>query len=207
MQGANADAEPSCQIGDAQVAIGFIQRVDGAFGQRIGYERGAAPAHQIPQRLRRSRFDAGPRRAAELLGEEGIERVQVGRAVAKFRQARADDQATARRGEAQADAVHFAAGLQPDRTALLAGEAEGLVGADFAIGAVEAQRHAQFGQQLAAAVGIDRLDRRIGRGVAQHPQALHVAAQVVGNRVLGVLHPAHRIRLCAFLQEPAHRAD
>ena len=52
------------------------------------------------------------------------------------------------------------------------------------------QRHAQFRQQLAAAIGIDDLHVIAGGFVPQPPKALDMTAQVVGGRVLAVVHAA-----------------
>ena len=101
--------------------------------------------------------------------------------------------------------MHRAGRLQADRAELLAGEGEGLVDADLAIRAMEAQRHPELGQQFATPVGIDDLDRVAGCVVAQDPQALHMAAQVRGCRMLDVVHGPHQSVRRAFLQEMPRR--
>jgi hypothetical protein len=98
--------------------------------------------------------------------------------------------------------MHVPCGLQSDRAALLSGESQRLVRAHFAVRAVETQRHAEFGQQFAAAVRIDHLDVVTGGVVAQFPQALDMPEQAWRRGMLGVFHRRMGTRPARFYKRP-----
>lgn len=190
LQATQGHAKPPCQFGDAQSAFRCIQFRNGQFDALVQGEAGTTIPQHLPEGLGRTAGGACPRGGAEGLGKEGIQRVQVRRLVAKPGQADAGNQGARGRLHAHADTENRADSLQTNRAALLCGEAERQIGADPAICPMKMQWHAQLRQQLAAAIGIDDLHVMARGFVPQPPEALDMTAQVVGGRVLAVVHAA-----------------